>query len=149
MTLQLTTFDILDSLDSEEAIAEYLSQVMAEGDDDELLRALGHVAKARGMAQLAKDAGVGRESLYKALKPGATPGYATVGKVVRALGFKMGVSPAGRPALASLRKAAASGKKPDKGPKNKGTQANVAAYERKKTGKLAAAKAAQVAKRRA
>jgi probable addiction module antidote protein len=149
MTLQLTTFDILDSLDSEEAIAEYLSQVMADGDDDELLRALGHVAKARGMAQLAKDAGVGRESLYKALKPGATPGYATVGKVVRALGFKIGVSPAGRPAQASLKKAAASGRKPNRGTKNNGTQAKVGAPERKKTGKLAAAKASQTTKRRA
>ena len=48
MALQLTTFDVADYLDSEEAIAEYLSQVMADGDDDELLRALGHVAKARG-----------------------------------------------------------------------------------------------------
>jgi probable addiction module antidote protein len=149
MTLQLTTFDILDSLDSEEAIAEYLSQVMADGDDDELLRALGHVAKARGMAQLAKDAGVGRESLYKALKPGATPGYATVGKVVRALGFKMGVTPARRPAPPSLKKAAASGKRPNKGPKNEGKQANVGVYERKKTGKLATGKATQAAKLRA
>ena len=94
MALQLTTFDVADYLDSEEAIAEYLSQVMADGDDDEFLRALGHIAKARGMSQLAKDAGVGRESLYKALKPGATPGYATVGKVVRALGFRMVVKPA-------------------------------------------------------
>jgi len=141
MTLQLTTFDILDSLDSEEAIAEYLSQVMADGDDDELLRALGHVAKARGMAQLAKDAGVGRESLYKALKPGATPGYATVGKVVRALGFRMTLKPAYRQG-SEMKKAAATGKKPAKVAKGKGAQLNVKAYERKKSGKIAAAKAA-------
>lgn len=96
MTHQLTTCDLTDQLDSEEAIAEYLSQVMADGDDDELLRALGHVAKARGMSQLAKEAGVGRESLYKALKPGATPGFATVGKVVLALGLRMVVRPAAR-----------------------------------------------------
>jgi len=108
MALQLTTFDVADYLDNEEAIAEYLSQVMADGDDDELLRALGHVAKARGMSQLAKDAGVGRESLYKALKPGATPGYTTVGKVVRALGFRMAVKPAAK------QKAAATAKKPAK-----------------------------------
>jgi probable addiction module antidote protein len=108
MALQLTTFDVADYLDSEEAIAEYLSQVMAEGDDDEFLRALGHVAKARGMSQLAKDAGVGRESLYKALKPGATPGYATVGKVVRALGFRMAVKPVAK------QKATAAAKKPAK-----------------------------------
>jgi len=106
MTLQLTTFDVADHLDSEEAIAEYLSQVMADGDDDELLRALGHIAKARGMSQLAKDAGVGRESLYKALKPGATPGYATVGKVVRALGFRMAVKPAAKQKAAAAKKPA-------------------------------------------
>lgn len=149
MTLQLTTFDILDTLDGEDAISEYLSQVMADGDDDELLRALGHVAKARGMAQLAKDAGVGRESLYKALKPGATPGYATVGKVVRALGFKMGVSPARRPAMASLNKAAVSGNKPDKGPKNKGGRSNEGECQLTEQSKTAAAKSPRARKLRA
>lgn len=104
MTLQLSTFDPADHLDSEEAVAEYLSQVMADGDDDELLRALGHVAKARGMSQLAKEAGVGRESLYKALKPGATPGFATVGKVVRALGLRMAVRPATKQKPAAVAK---------------------------------------------
>ena len=122
MALQLTTFDVADYLDSEEAIAGYLSQVMADGDDDELLRALGHVAKARGMSQLAKDAGVGRESLYKALKPGATPGYATVGKVVRALGLRMAVKPAAK------QKATAAAKKPAK-PK---TSVTVAAAKKAK-----------------
>jgi len=123
MALQLTTFDVADYLDSEEAIAEYLSQVMADGDDDELLRALGHVAKARGMSQLAKDAGVGRESLYKALKPGATPGYATVGKVVRAIGFRMAVK------TTAKQKAAAAARKPAK-PK---TSAAVAAAKKAKS----------------
>jgi probable addiction module antidote protein len=104
VTVQLTTFDLAGHLDSERAIAEYLSQVMADGDDDELLRALGHIAKARGMSQLAKEAGVGRESLYKALKPGATPGFATVGKVVRALGLRMAVRPAGRQKPAAAKK---------------------------------------------
>lgn len=126
MALQLTTFDVADYLDSEEALAEYLSQVMADGDDDEFLRALGHVAKTRGMSQLAKDAGVGRESLYKALKPGATPGYATVGKVVRALGFRMAVEPATR------QKAAAAGKKPAKPAKPK-TLAAVTATKKAKS----------------
>jgi probable addiction module antidote protein len=106
MTLQLTTFDLVDQLDSEEAIAEYLSQVMAEGDGDELLRALGHIAKARGMSQLAKEAGLGRESLYKALKPGATPGFVTVEKVVRALGLRMAVRPAAKQKPAPAQKIA-------------------------------------------
>jgi probable addiction module antidote protein len=133
VTLQLTTFDILDHLDSDDAISEYLTQVMADGDDDELLRALGHIAKARGMTQLAKDAGVGRESLYKALKPGATPGFATVGKVVRALGFTMGVSPASRPA--GRKKAAATGKQPSTGGMAKGKRAHAGSYPSKKQGK--------------
>lgn len=104
MPLQLTTFDIADHLDSEDAVAEYLSQVMADGDDEELLRALGHIAKARGMSQLAKEAGVGRESLYKALKPGASPGFATIGKVVRALGLRMSVMPAAKQKLPAVAK---------------------------------------------
>jgi probable addiction module antidote protein len=103
---------------------------MADGDDDEFLRALGHVAKARGMSQLAKDAGVGRESLYKALKPGATPGYATVGKVVRALGFRMVVEPVTR------QKAAAAAKKPAK-PK---TSVAVAAAKKAKSAAAGAAR---------
>lgn len=147
MALQLTTFDIVDNLDSEEAIAEYLSQVLADGDDDELLRALGHVAKARGMAQLAEDAGVGRESLYKALRPGATPGFATVGKVVRALGFQMGVSPARRPMPSVKKKVAASGKTPGKQPAAKGKRTPSATRPAKNLEKPAATKSTQARKR--
>lgn len=135
MALELTTFDIADYLDSEDAMAEYLSQVMADGDDDELLRALGHVAKARGMSQLAKEAGLGRESLYKALKPGATPGFATVGKVVRALGLKMTVRPATRQKSATA---------PKKALAKKAAQAQKAVMpakaHKRKSGKVAPAK---------
>lgn len=67
MTEKLLPFDMPRYLDSDEAIAEYLTQVLADGDSDELLSAIGHIAKAKGMAQVAKDAGLGRESLYKAL----------------------------------------------------------------------------------
>lgn len=86
---KLFPFDMATFLDDPEAIAEYLTQVLADGDPDELLRALGHIAKARGMAQIAKDAGLGRESLYKALTPGAKPRYDTVLKVTRALGIQL------------------------------------------------------------
>lgn len=55
----ITEFDLADYFDSDEMIAEYLSQVLVEGDTEELLQAIGHVAKARGMAQIAKDAGLG------------------------------------------------------------------------------------------
>ena len=95
---KLIPFDMSAHLDSADAIAEYLAQVLADGDDEELLRALGHVAKARGMAQVAADAGLGRESLYKALAPGAKPRYDTVLKVARALGVKLTVAPAERKA---------------------------------------------------
>jgi len=91
----LHAFDMSEMLDSDEAIAEYLSQVMADGDTDELVAALGHIARARGMAQIARDAGLGRESLYKALAPGAKPRFDTVLRVVRALGVRLEARPAG------------------------------------------------------
>jgi probable addiction module antidote protein len=89
----ITEFDPSDYLDSDEAISEYLNQVLAEGDSDELIRAIGHVAKARGMAQIARDSGLGRESLYKAFAPGAKPRFDTVMKVIRALGIELHTQP--------------------------------------------------------
>ena len=85
----LTEFDPAAYLDSEETIAEYLTQILADGDTDELIQAIGHVAKARGMSQIAKDAGLGRASLYKALAPGAQPRFDTMLKVMRALGIEL------------------------------------------------------------
>ena len=81
-------------LGSDEAIAEYLTQVLADGDSDELLSAIGHIAKAKGMAQVAKDAGLGRESLYKALAPGEKPRFDTILRVARALGVTLIAMPA-------------------------------------------------------
>ena len=75
---ELQDFEITEYLDSEEAIAEYLSQVLEDGDNDEFIRAIGHIAKAKGMAQIAKDTGLGRESLYKAFRPNAKPRFDTV-----------------------------------------------------------------------
>ncbi len=88
---KLKTFDITRHLDSEEAMAEYLSQVLEDGDNAELIRALGHIAKAKGMATVAKDSGLGRESLYKALSEGSQPRFDTIAKVINALGLKMSV----------------------------------------------------------
>lgn len=93
MAEKLIPFDLADHLGSDEAIAEYLSQVLAEGDSDELIRAVGHVAKARGMSQIAKDSGLGRESLYKAFAPGAKPRFDTVMKVLRAVGVELHAQP--------------------------------------------------------
>lgn len=89
----LTPFDMAEFLDSKEAIAEYLSQVLADGDSGELVAALGYVARARGMAAIAKESGLGRESLYKALAPGANPRFDTVLRVARALGVKLLAAP--------------------------------------------------------
>jgi probable addiction module antidote protein len=93
MKAKLHSFDMAELLDSPEAIAEYLTQVLEDGDSEELLRALGHIAKARGMAQIAADTGLGRESLYKALAPGAKPRYDTILKVTRALGVRLTAVP--------------------------------------------------------
>lgn len=86
---RFTRFDAADYLDNDETIAEYLTASLEEDDPDKFLDALKTVARARGMTQLAKDTGLGRESLYKALAPGAKPRYDTVLKVVRALGVTL------------------------------------------------------------
>lgn len=89
-------FDAADYLDSDEVIAEYLNVALASEHPELLLQALADVAKARGMAQLARDTGVGRESLYKALAPGAKPRFDTVLKLMRALGVELHTSPISR-----------------------------------------------------
>jgi len=73
-------------------IAEYLSQVLADGDTDELLVAMGNIAKAKGMSQIAKDTGLGRESLYKAFKSNSSPKFETIMKVFNALGIQLHVT---------------------------------------------------------
>jgi probable addiction module antidote protein len=89
---KLTPFDISEYLDSKEMIAEYLTQVLQEGNADELLVAIGNIAKAKGMAQIANDTGLGRESLYKAFQEGAKPRFETVLKVLNSFGVKLQAS---------------------------------------------------------
>lgn len=83
--------DISSLLDSEETIAEYLAAATEDDNPDVLLLALANVAKARGMSRVAEAAGLGRESLYKALAPGSHPRFETIVAVLRALGVKMTV----------------------------------------------------------
>ena len=90
----LPTFDAADYLDSEEVITAYLNAILEENDPALLASALGDIAKARGMAQIAKDAGIGRESLYKALREGASPRFDTISRVLKALGVKLVAVPA-------------------------------------------------------
>ncbi|MBA2291192.1 MAG: putative addiction module antidote protein [Gemmatimonadales bacterium] len=87
------SFDAADYLDSDTVVAEYLNAALEDENPDVFLQAIADVAKARGMTQLAKDAGLGRESLYKALAPGAKPRYDTVLKLMRALGVELQASP--------------------------------------------------------
>lgn len=87
-------FDAADYLDDEETIAEYLTAALEDTDPDVFLAAVRDIARAKGMTQLAKDAGLGRESLYKALTPGAKPRYDTMLKLLHALGVKLSAVPA-------------------------------------------------------
>ena len=83
-----TTPFVLDeelAIGGEEMIQEYFAQVMRDGDSEEIIRALGHIARARGMAELAAKTGLGRESLYKTLAPGSKPRFDTILKIIRAL----------------------------------------------------------------
>ncbi|SOC85565.1 probable addiction module antidote protein [Ensifer adhaerens] len=86
-----TTFDIADYLDSDEMIAEFLTAALEDDNPEVFIAALGHVAKAKGMSEIARETGLGRESLYKALKEGAKPRYETVAKVLSALGVRLTV----------------------------------------------------------
>ena len=89
----LKIFDMADHLRDEADINEYFSQVLEDGDSSEIMRALGHIARARGIAQVAKDSGLGRESLYKALAVGAKPRFDTVNRVCNALGLRLTSKP--------------------------------------------------------
>ncbi len=86
-------FDPADHLKSEADIAAYLSLVIDEGDPGELAHALGVAARARGMAQIAEETGMGREALYKALRADAQPRFDTIARVCKALGVKLVVQP--------------------------------------------------------
>lgn len=90
---RFTPFDAADYLDNEETIAAYLSAALEDDGPDLFLTAVNDVARARGMTQLARGTGLGRESLYKALAPGAKPSYDTLLKVVRALGVTLRAEP--------------------------------------------------------
>ena len=89
--LDLAPFDASDYLDNEETIAEYLAAALENPDQDAFLIAVRDVAKARGIANVAARAGLGRESLYKTLQPGAKPRFDTVRRLLAALGVKLDV----------------------------------------------------------
>ena len=90
----LREFDAAEYLEDDQAIAEYLNAVLAENDPPLLAAALGDIARAKGMSAIARDAGIGREALYKALRPGSQPRFDTVQRVCSALGIKLTAMPA-------------------------------------------------------
>jgi probable addiction module antidote protein len=87
-----TDFDVSDYLDSDEMIAEFLAAAMEDDNPEVFIAALGHIAKAKGMTEIARESGLGRESLYKALKAGSKLRYDTVQKVLSALGVRLTVT---------------------------------------------------------
>jgi probable addiction module antidote protein len=91
--MRTSKFDIADYLDSNEMIVEYLNAVLAEGDDSDVITAIGHVAKSIGMTKIAQETGLSRPSLYKALSDGAKPQFETIMKVLRAIGGQIKINP--------------------------------------------------------
>jgi probable addiction module antidote protein len=101
-----TRFDAADYLDSKERQLAYITAALETGDPDFVRDALGLVARARGMGEIAKNAGLNRESLYKALGENGNPGFATVMRIVRALGLTLSARPAAARRMSRRRRAA-------------------------------------------
>ena len=91
--METSKFDIADYLDSNEMIAEYLNAVLQEGNDAEIVTAIGYIAKAIGMTKIAEETGMSRPSLYKALSEGAKPQFSTIMKVLKAVGGQIHIYP--------------------------------------------------------
>jgi probable addiction module antidote protein len=91
--METSKFEISDYLESNEMIAEYLNTVLSEGNESDVVAAIGHVAKSIGMTKIAQETGLSRPSLYKALSDGAKPQFETIMKVLRAIGGKIQINP--------------------------------------------------------
>jgi probable addiction module antidote protein len=90
--VKVSKFDIAEYLDNEVMIEEYLNNVLEEGKTEDLIGAIGHIAKAKGMSKIANETGMSRPSLYKALSKGSKPQFETIHKVIRALGGNLTVN---------------------------------------------------------
>lgn len=91
--MKTTKFDIAEYLNDEEMVQEYLNAVLEDGNAQEIVTALGHVAKAIGMSKIAQQTGLSRPSLYKALSPESKPQFETILKVLRAVGKNLQLKP--------------------------------------------------------
>jgi len=96
MATKLTDYDVADHLRTPEEMAAYLEACIAESDGDAsfVAQALGNIARAKGMSEVARATGLGRESLYKALSGDGNPQFDTILKVAKALGLEISVRPA-------------------------------------------------------
>lgn len=91
--METTKFDIADYIDSNEMIAEYLNTVLEEGNDSQIVIAIGNIAKAIGMTTIAEETGMSRPRSYKALSDGAKPQFGTILKVLGAIGGQIQINP--------------------------------------------------------
>ena len=91
--METSRFDIADYLDNKEMIAEYLNAVLEEGDNSDVITAIGHIVKSIGMTKIAEETGLSRPSLYKALSDGAKPQFVTIMKVLKAIGGQIQIDP--------------------------------------------------------
>lgn len=89
--VEVRSWDVAEHLETEADMAAYLDAALEDGDTSVIVAALGDIARAKGMTQIAREAGLGRESLYKALSTTGNPEFATILKVVRALGLQLHV----------------------------------------------------------
>ncbi len=87
-------WDVVEHLQTDEDMAAYLEAAFEDGDPKVIAATLGDIARAKGMTQIAQEAGLGRESLYKALSPEGNPEFATVLKVIQVLGLRLHATPA-------------------------------------------------------
>jgi probable addiction module antidote protein len=108
MAIKTTPFDAAEYLTNPEAIAAYLNDAIASGEAEDLIAALGTVARVKGMSVIARDTGLGRESLYKALSGSSNPAFATISRVMASLGLRMAVRPARRSKRPQARRKGAS-----------------------------------------
>jgi probable addiction module antidote protein len=97
MTLKTTPWDSAELLESPEAITAYIEAAFEDGDPSLITHALGVVARARGMSQLAKDAGLSRDAMYKAFQPDGNPTLQTLTSVMKALGMKLSAQSVSNP----------------------------------------------------
>ena len=92
MTLKTTRWDAAETLDTKDDVVAYLNAALEDGDPELLKLVLGDIARAKGMTEIARAAGLGRANLYKALSPAGNPEFATVAAVLKALGLRLSVA---------------------------------------------------------